>query len=360
MPIFVVPLPTRGHSPAMPPAAQQVVQFAVDSLLDGRPVTTLSAGALVPWTVGIDKDDGYITTAAAKFLKQTDKALPDDATFAADATHPDIVLHFSNSASSTSPQARGVSGVAGFELEVPRASYSELYLAVTSSYGDSPLTATLAYADNSTSKVQFTLPDWGTGSALPTSPPIFFNLISGLHKWTHANASVDTPTHTITGVELTPEPNKELTRIRIDKAGANSYLVFWGATGVATSPIGNSNGGASGSGGMSGSAGAAGSEAGQGGTPSGGSGASGAAGSSAAGAGGTPVNAQAGAPGGTGGGAGSLLAGMSAGGASELAPAANDTGGCSLSRRRASSFGNALSLLAFLLLLGVRRLNSSR
>jgi len=143
----------------MPPAAQQVVQVAVDPRLDGRAVTTLTAGKLVPWTVGIDKDDGYITTAAAQFLKQTDKALPDDGTFAADANHPEMVLHFSNAASSTSPQARGVSGVGDFEFEVPHVAYSELYLALVSSYGDSPLTVTLTYANDDTGKLSFTLPD---------------------------------------------------------------------------------------------------------------------------------------------------------------------------------------------------------
>ncbi len=343
----------------MPPAAQQVVQFAVDSLLDGRPVTTLTAGALVPWTVGIDKDDGYITTAAAQFLKQTGKALPDDATFAGDATHPDMVLHFANGASSTSPQARGISGVSQFELEVPRATYSELYLAVTSSYGDSPLTATMNYADSTTSKLQFTLPDWGTGSALPTSPPIFFNLISGLHKWTHDNASVDTPTHTITGVKVTPDASKELTRIRIDKAGASSYLVFWGATGVATSSISNSNGGAGGSGGASGAAGMSGNggaSAGQSGAAASGASAAGAAGSATAGA----STANGGAAGPSAGAPSAALAGMSAGGASTQAPEANDAGGCALGQRRHSNLVSTLWLLALCGLLSARRLNSSR
>src|ERR1700704_5471290 len=44
-----------------PARAEQTVQMAVDALLDGRPVSTLAGGVIVPFTVGIDKDDGYMT-----------------------------------------------------------------------------------------------------------------------------------------------------------------------------------------------------------------------------------------------------------------------------------------------------------
>ena len=235
----------------MSPATDQVVQIAVDPLLDGRPVTTLGNGALVPWTVGIDKDAGYITAAAAQFLGQAVNALPNDGTFAADAAHPEMVLHFSNAASATSPQARGVSGVADFEIAVPEAHYTQLFLALTSSYGDSPLSLTFVYADASLGTVQFTLPDWGTGHALPSDPPIFFNLISGLHKWNRANAAIDSPSHTITGVKLSPEVSKALSAVRVHKGGTAPYLVFWGATGVALGST-EANGGAAGSAGTGG------------------------------------------------------------------------------------------------------------
>jgi hypothetical protein len=342
----------------MIPAAEQVVQIAIDPLLDGRPVTTLSGGKLVPWTVGIDKDDGYITTAAAQFLKQTGTALPDDATFNGDATHPLMVLHFSNAASPESPQARGVSGVAQFEFDVPHASYSQLFLAVTSSYGDSPIKVTFGYADASSSGAQFTLPDWGTGSALPTNPPIFFNLISGLHKWNHDNASVDTPTHTITGVSLSPDPNKELNHVQIAKSGASSYLVFWGATGIATSPLGNSNGGAGGSGGGAGASGAGAANGGAGGSSAGAPASAGSAGSplpSAGGAGGSV-------PASTAGGAATSSAGgsASAGLAERPSDASADSGGCSMNGGRRSGSPSSLWPFALCALLYLRRASSRR
>jgi len=335
----------------MPPLAEQVVQIAVGTVLDGRPVTTLTAGAIVPWTVGIDKDDGYITDAAAKFLKQTDKALPDDATFAADATHPEMVLHFSNAASATSPQARGVSGVSQFEFDVPHASYSELFLALSSSYGDSALSITFLYADASTSSQMFTLPDWGTGAALPTNPPIFFNLISGLHKWTRDNASVDTPSHTITGVKLSPESSKELNRVRVSKTAATPYLVFWGATGIAVSPISNSNGGAGGvsAAGGNGGAGAGGTAGATGTLATGGTsaGASGSSGAPAAGASGSN------APGGSG---GNVNVGGNSSGASSTLPS-TEPEGCTVSVRseQHARFRGAVWLLALCALLFLRR-----
>jgi hypothetical protein len=153
--------------------------------------------------------------------------------------HPAVVLHFSNAAPATSPQAHNVhSGAAQtFQFAVPQATYSNVYLFMTSSEGAAPLTITMTYSDATTSMTNFNLPDYGTGAPLPTTPPIFFNLISGMHKWTAANAQVDTPGHTITGVTLTPTAGKQLTGIQVAKAMGGQYLVFWGATGNATSPV---------------------------------------------------------------------------------------------------------------------------
>jgi hypothetical protein len=215
--------------------AAEVVQIPVDGVLDARPVATLTGGMLVPWTVGIDQDDGFITTAAATSLHQTGPALPDDGVFAADADHPEVRLHFSNDAPATSPQARSVTGAASFEIDVPASTYETLYLFLTSSYGSAKLEVTFGYADATSTKVAFTMPDWGTGAALPAGPPTYFNLVSGLHKWTKAGASVDTPTHALAGVTLSPAVDKLLVRITIAKVSAPERLTFWGVTGLVTS-----------------------------------------------------------------------------------------------------------------------------
>ncbi|HEY1536552.1 MAG TPA: hypothetical protein VGF76_21170, partial [Polyangiaceae bacterium] len=236
--------------------ADVVVQIPVDALLNARPVSTLTGGVVVPWSVGLDNTDGFITTAANTFLKQPGPALPDDGSFPADSGRPEIVLHFSNAADAKAPQARIVTGTGNFEIAVPHASYSKVYLLVASSIGDSPLTLTLGYTDATSTPLSFTLPDWGTGKPLPANPPIFFNLIAGLHKWNQQDMSIDTPSHAITGVELSPDAAKQLTSIRLEKTSAPQTLAFWGATGIASSAPDLGNGGMSG-GGMSGGGGAA-------------------------------------------------------------------------------------------------------
>ena len=214
--------------------ADQVVQVPLPGLLDARPVSTLTGGVVVPWTVGIDQMDGFMTLAAALSLKQTGPALPDDGKFAANARHPDVVLNFSNAAPADSPQAHHLTGVGMFAFSVPAATYSKLILFFSSSYGDSRLTMTMTYADGTTSMTGLTLPDWGLGGTLP---PTCFQLIAGLHKWTKQGMSVDTPSHTITGVDLSPTASKVLTRVEVSKTSAAQTLIFWGATGMATSPI---------------------------------------------------------------------------------------------------------------------------
>jgi hypothetical protein len=219
--------------------ADTVVRVPVESLLNARPVSTLVGGKVVAWTSGqgIDADDGLITSAAEAALGQTGAALPDDGTFAADAAHPDIVLHFADGAPASSFQAYELSAAGNFAFAVPPGAYSSLYLAMTSSYGACTLTVTMMYADGSSSPVTFALPDWGTGQPLPTSPPIFFNLISGMHKWTSQDEQVDAPVHTVTGVVLSADRTKELTGVQVSKPGATQTLVFWGATGLASLAI---------------------------------------------------------------------------------------------------------------------------
>jgi hypothetical protein len=219
--------------------ADVVVQIPIDPLLNGRPVSTFTGGKVIPWTAGqgLDATDGLVTIAAENALGQTGTALPDDGTFAADADHPLAMLHFSNDASAASPQTHFLKGAGDFQFAVPQATYSKLFLYMTSSYGASPLTITTTYANGQPSTTSFMLPDWGTGQPLPTSPPIFFNLISGMHKWTAGDQQVDSPVHTITGVTISPDSSRTLTSVQVNSSATMQDLIFWGATGLATNPI---------------------------------------------------------------------------------------------------------------------------
>jgi hypothetical protein len=230
-------------------AADTVVQLNVDAVLDGRSVSTVANGVVTAWSAGdgLDADDGFVTTAVEAILQTQGKtaggkigpALPDDGLFAANGQHPAIQLHFSNTAPPTSPQTRAVprsGGAQSFTLDVPPATYAKVFLAITSSYGVGDLTVTLSYAGGAAPTiVTCALPDWGVGGAA-AGDPVFFNLIQGLHKWTTTDQEVDTPTHGITGLALSPTPTATLTSIGVEKTN-DAQVVFWGATAVATGAV---------------------------------------------------------------------------------------------------------------------------
>src|SRR4029079_15981725 len=93
------------------------------------------------------------------------------------------------------------------------------------------------------------LPDYGVGGAADNDK-VFFNLISGMRKWSSTNQEGDGPSHTITGIELAPSATDKLTSIGIEKTNG-SHVVFWGATGVARSAVDVGTGvGGGGSGGV--------------------------------------------------------------------------------------------------------------
>ena len=226
--------------------AAETIQIPVDALLTARSVTTLTGGALVSWTVGVDEGgtgDGFLTSAASKFHKDppTVKALPDDGRFPADNRHPEVVLHFSNDADPASQQTRPVKGAGEFSFPTPAAQYEKLFLIFTSGEGASALTFTLTYADGTTDVVNQLLPDYYI--PIPATDPVFFNLALDLAKWRMQNTVADGAHHYIDGVEIHPAATKVLTAVKVAKTAA-AFLVFWGATGIATGSIdGGSAGG---------------------------------------------------------------------------------------------------------------------
>ena len=333
--------------------ADTVVQFPIDALLNARPVSTLTAGVVVPWTAtqGVDGNgggDGDVTKAVEAKLGQTGNALPDDGVFPAANGIPEIDLHFSNNNPATSFQAHNAHhGVAAsIDFAVPQATYSKIFLVLTSSEGADKLTVTMTYADTTTSMTSpFTLADYDTPIAANTAEVSYFSLIS-MHKWTPTNQQTDNAGHQITGVILTPTPTKQLTRITIAKPADGQYLVFWGATGIATSPVdagattGGLDSGADDAGADSISMIDATNDGGGGGTSSGSSG-SGGAGSSGASSGGAGGGGMSGSGASSSGAGGSRVGTTPAGGGS--------SSGCSMSassRTDASLWGVMIALCA--------------
>jgi hypothetical protein len=216
--------------------ADTVVQIPVDTVLNARSVTTLTAGKLVTWQMGIDgggKGNGYLTMAASLFVgDKNPHALPDSALIAADARHPALQLHWSNG-DGTSNQTRAVTGAGAFTLPVPAAAYSKLFLCFTSAEGASALTFKLDYGD-SVQTINLTLPDYYNDIA--ANDPALFYVVKDLAKWNNANRMSEASHHNIDGVELHPAAGKTLRSVRISKT-AGGYLVFWGATGIATGSV---------------------------------------------------------------------------------------------------------------------------
>jgi hypothetical protein len=318
-------------------AADTVVQVDVSGLIDGRTVSTAQGTTITPWTAmqGVDGDgnaDGYVTKAVETLIGKTGVALPDDGMFPADTKgrYPAIQLHFSNAAPITSPQTHQIyiaatRGSQSFMFNVPQATYSKMFLFITASEGAANLNITLNYAGGTAPATKmYKLPDYGVGGAA-AGDPTFFNLISGMHKWTATDQEVDTTTHTITGIEITPDATGMLTSIKVEKTNG-SHCVFWGATGIATSAVTTGTGGSAGGGtdgGAAGSTADAGGAAGAGGS-TGAAGATGAGGSTGAAGSATGAAGQTGGTGAAGSATGA--AGSSTGAAGSSTGAAGATG----------------------------------
>lgn len=226
-------------------AADQVVQIPVASILKTRTVTTLTNGKLVTWTPGggIDGNgggNGLLTTAASIFHGDKNTiALPDSSLIPANTRHPEMQLHYSNN-DGTGFQTRNIKAADtnSFTITIPNGSYSKIFLAMTSAEGDANLRFTLVYTDTSVIK-PVVLKDYGTGmtSISPTDTVLFY-LIKNMGKWGTTNNLAEAGNHNIDGIELHPLTTKTLTEIKVKKMGGAAYVVFWGATGIATGPVG--------------------------------------------------------------------------------------------------------------------------
>jgi hypothetical protein len=342
-------------------AADTTVQIPLTALLDARSVTTLTAGKLVVWTLPTDGgglQNAFATHAVAtaqNLPAEATNTLPDDGHFPANTRHPDVVLNFSNDADAASPQTHLVMPSAMFSFPVPAATYSKLFLFFNGAANGTTIKVTFTYSDGMDAQ-NATIPDYYAD--VDPADPVIFDLATNLAKWSKTTQVAEANHHNITGAELHPTAGKTLTSVTVER-GPNGYLVFWGATGVATTPV---------AGGGAGGAAAAGGTSGSGGTPatggvSGVAGASGApGGSGAGGAGGAISAAGAGTSAGAGGTISAGTAGAtgvagavtgSGGGLLNPTPSANDSGcGCRLGGARdttpsAPSLALALGVLGW-------------
>jgi hypothetical protein len=208
-----------------------VKQIDISYLLNARPITTLTNGKLVSWTKGIDGNgdgDGYLTHSAAEFNGDRDAhSLPDNPVFPANEQHPEIALHYNN-ADSMHNQARFVSGAGEFVIKTPKDHYSEIYLALSSAEGPSPLQFELIYNDGVETK-NYLLPDYYNN--ISEKYPDLSYIATDLAKWGKIDKMTEKDHHNIHLLRLKTNPAKKLTAIKVKKS-QNGYLMFWSATGI--------------------------------------------------------------------------------------------------------------------------------
>jgi hypothetical protein len=211
----------------------KVVQFDIGNILNARPVTTLTNNKLTTWTKGIDGGglgDGYLTLSAALFSgDKQPHALPDDALFTANNSHPEIQLHYSN-ADSLHKQTCNISGEGGVEFYVPQNKYQSVYFALTSSEGPSWLKVEFLYVDNSTTSEDLVLPDYYDDIPPGQHKPELCYLAHDLAKWGNKNNMTEKNHHNIDLLTVHPDSTKKLKSINIQKKKPG-YLVFWAAAG---------------------------------------------------------------------------------------------------------------------------------
>lgn len=219
--------------------SDDTIQIPVKSILTTRSVTTLTGGKLFTWKMGIDgggSGNGYLTMAASLFKGDINpKALPNNGVFPANTRHPHVVLNYNNDDSSTN-QTKSLLGSSQMTVPIPPAIYKNVHLFFTSSEGASTLKFFLNYGDIIDSQT-ISLPDYF--NVIATSIPNMYNLALDLAKWNKQNVMSEPSHHYIDGVILTPRTDKNLQSIRIAKATAGTYVVFWGATGIL--PSGQTN-----------------------------------------------------------------------------------------------------------------------
>ena len=211
----------------------KVIQFDINKILNARPVTILANNKLINWTKGIDGSglgDGYLTQSAALFNGDKEPhALPDNALFPANNSHPEIQLHYSNT-DSLHNQTCNIGGEGGVEFYVPQNKYRSVYFALTSSEGPSPLKIEFLYIDESTTSEDLILPDYYDDIPGTQRKPELGYLAHDLAKWGNKNNMTEKNHHNIDLLTIHPDPAKKLKSINIQKKKPG-YLVFWAVAG---------------------------------------------------------------------------------------------------------------------------------
>lgn len=206
----------------------KVIQIKIGELLNARPVTTLTKYKLVHWGKGVDHENGYLTTSAAKFIgEKNPRALPDNPLIPATDKHPAILLHYDNN-DAFSNQTMALTDTNTFTIKVPKSKYKDFFICLTSAYGKSKLEYDLIYSDGTEMK-NITVPDWAND--VPENDPYFSYVVHDLAKWSNTAKQTEPNHHNIHALNVHPDANRTLIAIRVTN-NSKTYLLLWAATAV--------------------------------------------------------------------------------------------------------------------------------
>jgi len=166
------------------------------------------------------------------------QGLADDGYYPSNAFHPNIQLGFSEDNDGDNAYVgQGINSNTGF-IDIPDASYSSIHIIAVSTEGNTPVTLTFRYSDNSevTTGSQ-SIQDWANDITETSS---LYYIDSGMDR-SHDNASgcEDLDKFKIFGVKYTANPAKVMTAFRVnyDASGdARRRFVLFGATGENETP----------------------------------------------------------------------------------------------------------------------------
>jgi hypothetical protein len=204
----------------------------VSSLFNANSVVTTTSGgvALTPIDgVGGGLDDDFPTQSEARHLSYTGTGLPDNAFFASNGRSiPDVHLAWNDSRNVKNSLVVLASADTRYTFTVPPAAYSQLQIYATGGNGNSTLTVTLTYSDNTTGTNSVAVPDWCSSAALGAGQ---YKLASAIRVQNGTlNAQNAGLACSIYALDLNPNPTKSLTSVAFADSGSSaSYFVFYGA-----------------------------------------------------------------------------------------------------------------------------------
>jgi hypothetical protein len=206
----------------------KIIQVDIKSILNGRAVTILKNGRLIRWSKGVDLDNGYLTSAAARAINGNSTInLPDSPLIPANGLHPEILLHYSN-ADSQQDQVAILTDTGSIKVNLPPAYYQKVFLSLTSAYGSSSLEISLKYKDGIVTK-DITLPDWYNDLQTYNSGIVY--VVHNLGKWAVNNQLTEQDHHNIDAIVLKTDANKILTSVVVKKLNKGRMLL-WAATAI--------------------------------------------------------------------------------------------------------------------------------